>query len=547
MWNSTSSGTYSSKFCPYHKNCLGHYQSVDGIALGLPPFCARVDDPKEMSDIDKLNIQLMQGSISALQFGVSLRNMVSGKRGLVKYKAMGFVPSTSMRGVASCHWDSDYNRVYVPRLMLSRIQVPTRIEKDGLTSPYFTSRSAKDGDYALMSRNPVLSHESIRVHPENCVPLNLDYDGDEVNLAIIDGKSCIDEAVLSIEANQLSKFSDDAIAKVLGGFGKYNQIDMFETCDFMTLSTMSITQVGKRRPNTRLHKLSRCKDELWDIVEDIRSDPHGRMSTFVSKSIKGIHDMTDSHLRVSEGFIIGRQLKHILMQTSSSDGVLKTGWCEDYLQGETAISVPESIPREPGFPGVKLSSMISASIQQALMDKAKHSVASDRKNMILSLLTQDGEFCISQTPDGEMKLRASGSPSNDDDDLVLVVSRDSLARIRSVANRFRKCFAAVRIGCETNAIRATDLQIAEFAHAVFVSTYHNADKSMTGPNDVKFLSATQSKSVLTAACNDIYELDSRRQFSRYLESMSECDVSQPILAIMTGNYAKQLHTSMINF
>lgn len=158
-WQLSFSGTYSSKFCPYHKKYLGHYQSVDGISFGLPPYCARIEDPKEMSETDKHNAYLMQGGISQLQYGISLRNVISGKRGVAKYRAMGFVPTTSMRGAASCTWDGDGSAVMIPRRWMNRMVIPTRLVADDLVSPYFTWRRPKNGDYALLSRNPVLREE----------------------------------------------------------------------------------------------------------------------------------------------------------------------------------------------------------------------------------------------------------------------------------------------------------------------------------------------------------------------------------------------------
>ncbi|CAH0478406.1 unnamed protein product [Peronospora belbahrii] len=114
------------------------------------------------------------------------------------------------------------------------------------------------------------------------------------------------------------------------------------------------------------------------------------MSSFVARSIKEVHDLTDSNLRVSEGFIIGRQLKHIMMQTSCTRNVIRTAWAEDDLQCETAIRILESIPREPGYPAVKLSSIVSASIQQTLMDKAKHAVSTDKRRRCPSVCLRLG-------------------------------------------------------------------------------------------------------------------------------------------------------------
>ncbi|CAH0474924.1 unnamed protein product [Peronospora belbahrii] len=48
--------------------------------------------------------------------------------------------------------------------------------------------------------------------------------------------------------------------------------------------------------------------------------------------------------------------------------------------------------------------MVSASIQQTLMDKAKHAVSTDKRNMMLSILTRDAEFTLLQNRAGLMKV-----------------------------------------------------------------------------------------------------------------------------------------------
>ncbi|CAH0476528.1 unnamed protein product [Peronospora belbahrii] len=183
---------------------------------------------------------------------------------------------TAIRIPESIPREPGYPAVKLSSIVSASIQ-QTLMDK----AKHATWRRPRDGDYALLSRNPVLSHESVRcvriigwdkqsigVHPEYCVPLNVDYDGDEVNVQIVDGRKCEQEARSSIDANVLSKFSDENVERVLREFRGKLTADSLEVCDFMTFSTMSITQAGSKRPNTSLHKLCRCKDELWDIIVD---------------------------------------------------------------------------------------------------------------------------------------------------------------------------------------------------------------------------------------------------------------------------------------
>ena len=87
--------------------------------------------------------------------------------------------------------------------------------------------------------------------------------------------------------------------------------------------------------------------------------------------------------------------------------------------------------------------------------------------------------------DGSIKVYVSGIMAGCKHNIVSVISRPGLASVRSVHDRFRKCFAAVKIACEMNRITSSDAQVAEFAHSVFASTYRSANRSMKGPSNVR--------------------------------------------------------------
>lgn len=50
------------------------------------------------------------------------------------------------------------------------------------------------------------------------------------------------------------------------------------------------------------------------------------MGTFVQRCNDSVHDLTESHIRISEGFTVGRQLKHFLLQTVTFQQGIVTQW-----------------------------------------------------------------------------------------------------------------------------------------------------------------------------------------------------------------------------
>ncbi|KAJ3382893.1 hypothetical protein HDU92_004521 [Lobulomyces angularis] len=559
-WQAKNMNSSSSIFCPYHDECLGHLQSSDGKNIGLPPFCARADDPTEMSETDRLNKGLMNHSIHPRQYAISLRNCIAGKRGILKYKCMGFTPATSMRGVASCHWSEDYRTVMIPERWMSRIKVITRKESQDLISPYYSIRNACKGDYAILSRSPVMSHnstqcvkllpwkhKSIGIHPEFCSLLNLDYDGDEVHICIIDGSSARREAQLSMERNILDKFSSNTFKECLEDFWHNRQIDMKLVIDFMLPSTMSLTDVGYKSPSKKLHKLCRAKAELWNIVEFGCNNRAKRMKSFVRNSNTAIHELTESHIRVSEGFTVGRQLKHLLLQTTSNKNILNTLWLNDQSNNIDTMICNNIKDEEAGYPGTKLSSEISGKIQQALLDKAKHAISAPKRDLILSILTHQNGFSIVEYPDKSRKLVPEESYYRVDEKLLYSLSRSQLSRENDVKERFRRCIIAIDLGCKLNNIKATRRQVVEFAHCIWASTFNNHSDKMTDSSQIKFLAKTKSPSLLTAVCDDIYELDLRKGKRLYDTTMDSCNVMSAVMSIITGNYIYQTMKSEANF
>lgn len=127
-----------------------------------------------------------------------------------------------------CTWTDPYFEVWLPCRWEERMMVPMRLEEGEYGSPYYSWRKLKKDDCAILSRCPVLSHESVRcvrlrfwsepsigLRLDDCASLNLDFNGDEVHVSIIMVKRSEEEGGASFCLNTLSKFSRDKVAHAL--------------------------------------------------------------------------------------------------------------------------------------------------------------------------------------------------------------------------------------------------------------------------------------------------------------------------------------------
>ncbi len=94
-----------------------------------------------------------------------------------------------MRGVATCHWRSDFRSVFIPRAWMKHVKVLdfkyTHSSASSTIEGTPMIDCIKDGDYAMLGRCPSLSNHSIQavrvygwnngsigVHPNMCDPTN---------------------------------------------------------------------------------------------------------------------------------------------------------------------------------------------------------------------------------------------------------------------------------------------------------------------------------------------------------------------------------------
>ena len=556
-WTSGQTSSISSKRCPLHDRCMGHLRSANGTALLLPACTSDPSGPYELSEIDKLTLQLAGGNISLSQYAVNLRNCISGKRGSLKYGCMGFTSLSTARGVATSVWSEPYYEVWMPKRWAERMWIPERTEDGEYSSPYYSWRRVREGDYAILSRCPVLSHESVRcvqlrfwdqpsvgVHPEYCAPLNLDYDGDEVHLSIVSGRECSREALCNLRLGALSKFSRLSVEKALRESNVDSLVADMRCVDFMTTSTLSVdVNVGLNKL-TAIHSLSRCKEAQWLAFAGHLESRRARMATFVERCTASVHDLTESHIRVSEGFTMGRQLKHILFQTQSTQRGTLTRWLPVQDRRRLAVQGLWCAAPAYGFPGTRLSSHVSGAVQQALMDRAKHGHREESTSLLLSLLTGKHSFFVTRDLLGRLDVESGDAGRRS---ALAPLSRSEIAQLSNPSDRYVRCLLAVKLGCLLSRIDAAETEAAELAHTLFSSTYVDPSAAIADGMNVGFLAKTCSPALLTAACDDIYTLDRRFCLPQYSEEMDWCRTDCPVASIITGNYADHVHRSQAGF
>lgn len=83
----------------------------------------------------------------------------------------------------------------------------------------------------------------------------------------------------------------------------------------MTLPPLSVDQDASCVKIKPVHDVPYCKRTQWYKFSSHLRNRAARMETFVQRCTDSIHELTESHIRISEGFTVGRQLKHFLLQT----------------------------------------------------------------------------------------------------------------------------------------------------------------------------------------------------------------------------------------
>lgn len=312
--------------CTVHERCLGHILSGVGSNILLPRWCIS-DDPEMMDRRSKATLLVMSGVITQSTYAEELRSTLMGKRGLMRYRLLGSKPTTSMRGVATCVWNTPPYVVLVPKRWMKNMKVPYRKKGESDTlSPNFSFRRARDGDNAVLLRCPIVTDASVQpviimgwdylsigVHPEMCKPLNLDYDGDEVHVIVVSSSESTRELSVSRDISTLRRFHESSIASALDDSPLRREDN---GGDFMVGTTVAMSQLGEVSYDHPSAVLSKCKESSRKAFVEMLGVKKPRLGLeTIEQWSEAVSRMVISNLGVSLGHTFSRQLSIAAMTT----------------------------------------------------------------------------------------------------------------------------------------------------------------------------------------------------------------------------------------
>jgi hypothetical protein len=540
--------------CLLHKGCMGHLQGVSSSVIGVSPLVAN-ESADVMDERAKLNTRFFEGNDDSDTYGRGIRSSLMGKRGLIRHSTMGFKPITSGRGVATCHWSEDPRRIYIPRTWMDRMRIPTRNSQGPLISPYFTFRNAVDGDLAVLLRCPVMTADSVQpvrvygwdqasigVHPEMCDLLSLDYDGDEVHVAIVSGTESQNE-LLELETRKPSGKFDSSHIRSLYSHLKVGIKSSSQ--EFMAPSTMSVSQIGEMDYDSPIYALCRCKASS---VEALRKSLTGDsvVENFVSSSITALNSMIESHLTVSKGYIFARQLKISSMQTRKFEGGFQTMW-ERRPSPETwgGYTAPH-LDRVYGFPGSRLASRIAGKIMQETLDAAKKQrVSKSPGGSILSMFGEgsNASYLVADS-DGRVSMRGTQPRESEGLTLLATSSRSYISSVRSPNIRRKLCYTSLACMCEELGIPYSNDELSDLATAFYGSCLVDHGSAMASFRGVPFLSKTNCDFFTVAVTESLLPCDAEVE-PEQREFRNSCGIDSPIVAVCTGNMVRMQDRSIL--
>ncbi|KAI9345126.1 hypothetical protein DFJ73DRAFT_940646 [Zopfochytrium polystomum] len=360
-----------------------------------------IQDPRAAANRD-----LFAGTRQSSAFSAAVKQLMLGKRGMVRGSTFSIRSMTNARGVAVPVWDMQSNEIRVPSRWLGRMKVPIRVSDGELLSPYFNFRAATDGDCGLLWRCPVISVDSLQpvlirawefncigCHPNMCERLHLDFDGDEVHFCVVSSPSAVAEIMAGMLKESNTKFSSSVISQAYEQQMRMPVPDDGNS-DFMLASTISITTAGEYDFDTPYYALCRCKEEPRMQVAATYSKEHN-LDDIVQDSLKRMANVIESHLTVSSSYVVSRYLKLISAESTAADGMFDVQWLEasDQRPAIPRLTVPHGLAVY-GLPGLRLATKLTEAMVQESLNRAKHQADDAQSEDLMSLLTGTGQVAL---------------------------------------------------------------------------------------------------------------------------------------------------------
>lgn len=356
--------------CLLHDDCRGHvtYLSSTG-AYVLPNACTAMT--VNASDKRGLaTLAITSGSITKAEYAERIVATLDGKSGLFRRLGLGFKPVFCCRGIAVPVWGPNELDVYAPRHVYDRmLTAGLRESEDGLRSTRIARKRNTSFKYALLIRPPTMTVESVQpvrvlpwdrgcigVHISLCEPLHLDFDGDEVHLYFVSGNEAVTEVKRAMQEFAGGKFSVESVRLQYKASTPLRHLGTND--DYMLPTTLCLSNLVASL--TSLHTLCRVKrTPLLELEQELDSNIPYHSSTFVSKSIRAMNSIIDSHLSIPKYHETSRQLK----------SVFATNRCyKNFISRYSPDITPEVTL---GVPPVRVIMELTSLMTQHSLDSAK--------------------------------------------------------------------------------------------------------------------------------------------------------------------------------
>ncbi|KAJ3219735.1 hypothetical protein HK099_004575 [Clydaea vesicula] len=588
---SSSEHSMLSSFCnlPDHKLCKGHIQGVTSDLIGLPKFLT-VDEDNIIDLRGLLNKELFNEKVSIEDYSTGVRESIMGKTGIVRKGLLGMTPLTSCRGVATILWDVPKHHIYLPESWLKRMKIPYRDEDrvNNLISPSYKFRNAVRGDLGVVLRCPVISTSSIQpveIYPWNnmsigvsvemCEPLNLDFDGDELHIALVASSESREEIKVAISMDKDLKFSKERINSILRSeilttdeysnilsSGNKDEQSIYD--DFMMASTCSITELSDINYTSDLFVASRCKESSRKEVVDNYMSPKHQMSV-VNSSLVAISHVAKSHLTVSNGYTFARSLKLISMESMVNPKTKdwESVWTPNRGLNNVASSglkVQYSNEKFYGCPGARLATKVTNSLIQHSLDLAKHSERISDTSMVVAFLSNSNDHVRVIGKDNNLRVERYKVSPRDKDKANVSLSRKYQSKVYMCTNRAsisklhvsncQKCDIVTYTLCYI--VRALGIshsldELADLANSIYVSLYIDSGKKpLTGTSPANFLTYTNCSFIVKYIADNIKVVDLQKIPMKQVESFSISQQS-PLQSICLGNFTNLRYRSIAKF
>jgi len=509
------------------------------------------DDPEMQDRRSKATERMISESSSPTLYSEEIRSTLMGKRGLARFRLLGVAPLASVRAVATCAWDLGPHYVQMPISWMSRMIVPYRKSKENDVSPYFSFRPAIDGDYAVLIRDPIVtdsslqpvvvsgwSGSSIRVSPEMCHPLNLDFDGDEVHILIVSSPEARKEILEAINRSTLDKFSHENIRNSL----PFPPSHAASTdIDFMVGTTASMSQLSSVSYTSKQCNMSRCKEaQRKRFISLANEGPQSNIGDMLNIWTNSCMNLAASNIKVPMGYVLGRQLKIAASTVTTSNGISTVMW----PRGDIKVSSVSPTLLSPsfdayGYPGMRLASRLAGGVMQNYLDIAKGLSVSTDDALMRGLFVGSVEYYNIVLRDGKV-FSLTGSIDDPIDSVIASTNPSVLRAMRSESLVLKSCCTLVKLACMKQSVVHSNEEVLELATLVYWSFMKTGGFNITNTNSSRFMSNVGSDFMTASLCESVVLMDEvipKLRGSSILPNTPYC-------AISLGNMSSLMHLSL---